>query len=129
MEQDYLLLMVLGVLVFGMAIVVALNVFLNGSVNQSRDALITDLRLIASLAHMYYLRPTLTGKNKNFIGWKVPSNLIHTKNITSVKVGSVTQDSITLVGYGSETGKDGASKVRVTMVIGPKDITSTTINN
>ncbi|AFN73842.1 hypothetical protein MROS_0599 [Melioribacter roseus P3M-2] len=128
MGQQQLLLIVLGVIIVGIAVVVGINVFTASSTQANRDAVIADLTNLASLAQQYYRKPTALGGGGNtFTGWTIPAQLDTTGNGTYT--ATVAAQSVTLVGTGTETGNDGTNKVKVTMVVGPNDITSTTINN
>jgi Tfp pilus assembly protein PilE len=128
MGQQQLLLIVLGVIIVGIAVVVGINVFTASSSQANRDAVISDLTNLASLAQQYYRKPTALGGGGNtFTGWTVPASLDTTGN--GVYTATVTAQSVTLVGTGNEKGNNGTGKVQVTMVVGPDKITSTTINN
>src|SRR3989339_505095 len=101
MGQQQLLLIVLGVIIVGIAVVVGINVFTASSSQANRDATISDLTNLASL--------DTTGNG--------------TYSVT------VAAQTVTIVGTGNEKGNNGTSAVQVTMVVGPDRITSTTINN
>ena len=128
MGQQQLLLIVLGVIIVGIAVVVGINVFTASSTSSNRDAVISDLTNLASMAQTYYRKPTaLAGGNNTFTGWTVPTQLATTGNGTYS--ATVAAQSVTLVGTGNQTGNDGSTSVKVTMVVGPNVITSTTVNN
>ncbi len=127
MGQQQLLLIVLGVIIVGIAVVVGINVFTASSTQANRDAVIADLTNLASLAQQYYRKPTaLGGGGNSFTGWTIPTQLDTTGNGTYTV--TVAAQSVTLVGVGNETGNDGENPVRVTMEVGPTSI-STEINN
>lgn len=129
MGQQQLLLIVLGVIIVGIAVVVGINVFTASSTQANRDAIIADLTNLASLAQQYYRKPTALGGGGNtFTDWKIPAQLDTTGNGVYT-APTVEAQSVTLVGTGNETGNDGSTPVRVSMVVSPNDITSTTINN
>jgi len=136
MGQQQLLLIVLGVIIVGIAVVVGISVFTASSTNANRDAVIADLTTLASMAQQYYRKPIAMGGGSNSFdastgsggtAWDVPDQLDTTAN--GVYTATVSANSVTLVGVGNETGNDGSNPVRVTMVVGPNSITSTTINN
>lgn len=129
MGQQQLLLIVLGIIIVGIAVVVGINVFTASSSQTNRDAVISDMTNLASMAQQYYRKPSSLGGGGNaFTGWTVPAALDTTGNGTyTVTVNSASQ--ITLVGVGNENGNDGATAVKATMIVGPNSITSTTINN
>ena len=128
MGQQQLLLIVLGVIIVGIAVVVGINVFTASSTSSNRDAVISDLTNLASMAQTFYRKPTaLGGGNNTFTGWDVPAQLDTTGNGTYS--ASVAAQAVTLTGLGNQTGNDGSAKVKVTMIVGPNTITSTTVNN
>jgi Tfp pilus assembly protein PilE len=137
MGQQQLLLIVLGVIIVGIAVVVGINVFTASSANANRDAVISDLTTLAAMAQQYYRKPIAMGGGGNSFdastgsggtAWDVPASLDTTANgvYTASSVGA---NSVTLVGVGNEVGNDGSAGVKVTMVVGKNSISSTTINN
>ena len=128
MGQQQLLLIVLGVIIVGIAVVVGINVFTASSSQANRDAVIADLTNLASMSQQYYRKPAALGGGGNtFTGWTVPASIDTTGN--GVYTATVTAQSVTLVGTGNEKGNNGTGKVAVSMVVGPDKITSTTITN
>ena len=128
MGQQQLLLIVLGVIIVGIAVVVGINVFTASSSQANRDAVISDLTNLASLGQQYYRKPTALGGGGNtFTGWTVPATLDTTGN--GVYTATVAAQTVTIVGAGNEKGNNGTGNVQVTMVVGPDQITSTTIDN
>ena len=128
MGQQQLLLIVLGVIIVGIAIVVGINLFTANSSQTNRNGVIADLTNLASFAQQWYRKPTTVGGGGNtFTGWIVPAAIDTTSN--GIYTAVVAAQSITLTGIGTEKGNNGTSAVKVTMVVGPSSITSTTINN
>ncbi|MCZ7602187.1 MAG: hypothetical protein M5R37_04935 [Melioribacteraceae bacterium] len=128
MGQQQLLLIVLGVIIVGIAVVVGINVFTASSSAANRDAVISDMTNLAAMAQQFYRKPTALGGGGNtFTGWTIPTNLASTAN--GSYAATVAAQSVTLNGTGNELGNDGSDSVRVTMVVGPNAITSTTITN
>ncbi len=128
MGQQQLLLIVLGVVIVGIAVIVGINIFVVSSSQANRDAAISDLTNLASSAQQFYRKPTASGGGgKTFTGWVIPSNADTTANGTYAAV--VAAQTVTLIATGIEKGNNGTSGVKVTMVVGPERILSTTINN
>ncbi|MFA7418102.1 MAG: hypothetical protein WCZ90_00350 [Melioribacteraceae bacterium] len=134
MGQQQLLLIVLGVIIVGIAVVVGINVFTASSSQANRDAVISDLTNLASLAQQFYRKPTALGGGGNTFdpggtldAWEIPGSIDTTGNGTYT--ATVTATKVTLVGTGNEKGNDGTAKVKVTMEVGADRITSTTIDN
>lgn len=136
MGQQQLLLIVLGVIIVGIAVVVGINVFTASSANANRDAVISDLTTLAAMAQQHYRKPVAMGGGGNafntskgaLASWDVPKSLDTTANGIYTR-SSVTADEVTLVGEGTEVGNDGSAVVKVTMVVGKNAIKTTTINN
>jgi len=129
MGQQQLLLIVLGVIIVGIAVVVGINVFTASSAQANRDGVVSDLTNLASLAQTYNRKPaSLGGGGNSFVGWTIPTALDSTGNGTYAASGH-TADAVTIVGTGTEIGKNGTSVLVVTMVVGKNGITSTTMTN
>ena len=130
MGQQQLLLIILGVIIIGIAVVVGINYFTSSSGKANREAIIADLTDIAIMAQKYYREPIkLGGGGNTFTGWTVPANLALTSNMSAAVTSTVAAQSVILVGVGTEKGNDGTSVVKVTILVGSNAITSTTINN
>ena len=127
MGQQQLLLIVIGVIIVGIAIVVGINLASTSAQSANRDAVIADLNNIGAFAQQYYRKPqALGGGSNSFTGWTIPPNLVTTGNGTyAATVGATV---VTIVGTGTETGNDKTNKVKVTAVVTPDNI-SVTINN
>ncbi len=61
MGQQQLLLIVLGTIIVGVAVVVGINMFTTGAVNAERDALLQDVNNVASSAASYWRKPAALG--------------------------------------------------------------------
>ncbi len=126
MGQQQLLLIVLGVIIVGIAVVVGINVFTASSAQANSDAVISDMTNLASMAQQYYRKPAALGGGGNtFTGWTIPGNLSTTAN--GSYSATVAAQQVTLTGQGTELNSSGDS-ISVTMVVGPNNITSTTTN-
>lgn len=130
MGQQQLLFIVLGLVIIGIAVIVGINYFTSTSGKENREAIIADLKDIAIMAQKYYREPiTLNGGGRAFTGWTVPANLSLTANMSATVTYTIAAQSVILVGVGKEKGNDGTTVVKVTMLVGPTEIISTTINN
>ncbi len=127
MGQQQLLLIVLGVIVVGIAVVVGINLFNANATTANRDGVISDLNNLGAMAQQYYRKPTSMGGGGNkFTGWSIPTGLDSTANGTYS--ATVSAQSVTLVGTGNEKGNDGTNKVKATATVSPNSI-SVTVNN
>ena len=69
MGQQQLLLIVLGTIIVGVAVVVGINMFTIGAINSERDALILDINTVAASAASYWRKPAaLGGGARSFVG-------------------------------------------------------------
>ncbi len=76
MGQQQLLLIVLGVIVVGIAVVVGINLFNANAVASNRDAVISDLNNLGAMAQQYYKKPaSMAGGGNTFTGWTIPTQL------------------------------------------------------
>ncbi|HTY10607.1 MAG TPA: hypothetical protein VMF88_06010 [Bacteroidota bacterium] len=69
MGQQQLLLIILGLIIVGVAVVVGIGMFQDNAVDHNRALVIADLKTLASKAQHYYSRPqTMGGGNNSFVG-------------------------------------------------------------
>ncbi len=135
MGQQQLLLIVLGVIIVGIAVVVGINVFTASSVQANRDAVISDCTTLGSMAQQYYRKPVALGGGGNAFNtsggaasnWALPATLDTTGNGT-YSINITAANSLTITGVGTETGDNGTAPVNVSVVVSPTNMT-TTINN
>lgn len=121
MGQQQLLLIVLGVIVVGIAVVVGINLFNANAVSSNRDGVVSDLNNLGAMGQQYYKKPTSMGGGGNtFTGWTLPSELDTTANGNYGL--TVNAQSLTIQGYGTENGTNG-SKIQHTATVSPTSIT------
>lgn len=112
MGQQQLLLIVLGVIIVGLAITVGINLFSSNAQSSNRDAVISDLSNLGSLARKYYISTiSLAGGSQSFTGWSIPDNLSSSGN-GNFSV-DVSDQQVIITGLGVQTGKDGINPVKV----------------
>ena len=120
MGQQQLLLIVLGVIVVGIAVVVGINLFTANAVASNRDGVVADLTNLGAMAQQYYRKPAaMGGGGYTFTNWSIVGTKLDTTP-NGVYVPTVTAQSVTIVGTGNE--KNGATAIKHTATI-----TSTTI--
>jgi len=121
MGQQQLLLIVLGVIVVGIAVVVGINLFNANAVSSNRDGVVSDLNNLGAMGQQYYKKPTSMGGGGNtFTGWTLPAELDTTANGNYVL--TVAAQSLTIQGYGTELATNG-SKINHTATVSPSSIT------
>ena len=128
MGQQQLLLIVLGVIVVGIAVVVGINLFNANATASNRDAVVSDLNNLGAMAQQYYKKPASMGGGANtFTSWSIPTGLDTTANGTySIKTPGA--QSIVIEGVGTEKGNNKTSGVKATATVTPTAI-SVAINN
>jgi hypothetical protein len=120
MGQQQLLLIVLGVIVVGIAVVVGINLFNANAVSSNRDGVVSDLNNLGAMAQQYYKKPTSMGGGSNtFTGWTIPAELDTTAN--GFYVATINAQSVSIVGTGNENN-DAGSKIKHTATISPTSI-------
>jgi hypothetical protein len=121
MGQQQLLLIVLGVIVVGIAVVVGINLFNANAVSSNRDGIVSDLNNLGAMAQQYYKKPTSMGGGGNtFTSWEIATELDTTAN--GNYVATVNAQSVTIQGYGTEDADNG-NKINHTATVSPSAIT------
>ena len=81
MGQQQLLLIVLGVIVVGIAVVVGINLFNASAEEANKDGIVSDCTNLGAMAQQYYKKPQSMGGGANtFTGWLIPDGLLVTAN-------------------------------------------------
>ena len=125
MGQQQLLLIVLGVIVVGIAVVVGINLFNANAVSSNRDGVVSDLNNLGAMAQQFYKKPTSMGGGGNaFTGngnaFALPAELDTTAN--GSYAATIAAQSVTIVGTGTENAANGSRLVH-TATVGPTAIT------
>ncbi|MCX8106506.1 MAG: hypothetical protein N3D80_11620 [Ignavibacterium album] len=117
MGQQQLLLIVLGVIIVGIAVVAGILIFKQQSIDNKRDIVTNEAHNIATLAIQYYKKAKLLGGGQyNYAGWDVPNDMKVTHN-GSYTATVTPPDRVEIIGVGNElvSGNDSI-KVKVTIV-------------
>ncbi len=116
MGQQQLLLIVLGVIIVGIAIVVGFNSFQSSATSTNRDAVIKDLLTLCAKGQEYYKKPaSLVGGNNSYTGFTMPIGTSTTANGTAST--TVTAQTLVFVETGLEIGNDGTTNVKATATV------------
>jgi hypothetical protein len=116
MGQTQLLLVILGVLLVGVAIYVGVSMFEANTVENTRNAIISDLNAFASRAHAYYWKPTTQGGgNKSFAAVTMGMIYPMAENVNArYYIESATDDQCIIDGVGKVVSGNGDSiRVRI----------------
>lgn len=142
MGQQQLLLIVVGVVIVGIAVVVGIQMFGQQSASSNLDAVISDLQNIGAKAHQYYTKPTgMGGGGRDFTTDLNASDqttlAVLTMKATSsgyendnglYTITNVTQDVLTLQGVGVEDGDGDGTNCTVTLVVDGTDASSDSLS-
>ncbi|OGU73256.1 MAG: hypothetical protein A2V93_03040 [Ignavibacteria bacterium RBG_16_34_14] len=132
MGQQQLLLIVLGVIVVGIAVVVGINLFNANAVSSNRDGVVSDLNNLGAMAQQHYKKPGSMGGGSNTFntggpignGWEIPSQLDTTAN--GNYSAALTAQSVTITGTGTEKN-DAGQNIQHQAVVSPTSITVTQV--
>jgi hypothetical protein len=134
MGQQQLLLIILGVIVVGIAVVVGITMFQDNAISANRDAVTNDLVNLGARAQQFYRRPTSLGGGQNsfnLLGTDM-SKLVNGATATSwinpngtYTISSGGDQEITLRGQGTE--KVAGNAVEVTCRVLPDSIQTTVV--
>jgi len=145
MGQQQLLLIVLGVIIVGIAIVVGITMFKSNAVSANRDQVINDLQNLAARAQQYYIKPTsMAGGGRDFKGFALtaldtgnangsysstatqPSGALYVAGSTTAITSSASK--IYLVGCGKQNGNDGLNPVKAYVTVTPDSANAQVLN-
>ena len=122
MGQQQLLLIVLGVIIVGVAVVVGIQMFGTGAAQANFDAVMADLNKIGSDAQGWYRKPaSLGGGNRDFTTLTTLAQIgarDTTENGTYTLAG-VDATTIDVTGVGNEDGDGDGTNVTITLRITP----------
>jgi len=132
MGQQQILLIVLGVIVVGIAIVIGIGNFHSKAVQANRDAVIIDLNYLASDAQAYYKKTiTYSGEEQGFMDFDLPEQL-KTNNNGTYSVISTQLQKVIIEGIGvekeSNLGCSQSNNIRYRIVVDPSKSTLQKIN-
>ena len=133
MGQQQLLLIILGVIVVGIAVVVGITMFQDNAISANRDAVTNDLVNLGARAQQYYRRPTSLGGGSNSFTGLTMDKLAGPVGGTSWSNANGTYaiqsnggTSIVLDGKGTE--KSNGQVVEVTCTVNSDSLTTTVVH-
>lgn len=98
MGQQQLLLIVLGVIIVGIAIVVGINLFNANAEESAKDTVVSGATNIAAMAQQYYKKPkSMGGGGNSFAGFSIPSNLATDSAAAVNYTSALTGDSVVTI--------------------------------
>lgn len=107
--RSHPLFLIFGFALFGVAMAVVVWIFMSNNMTAHRDALVTELTLVAGDASSYRLRSRPNGGGGSFTGYRIPNQLRSTRHAEIVATDSAGV-SLTIVatstgGMGTVTAK------------------------
>jgi hypothetical protein len=112
MGQQQLLLIVLGVIIVGIAVVVGINLFNANAEESTKDGIVSDCTNLGAMAQQHYKKPgsmggganTFDGTGPNGVAWSIPVSLQATANGTytadvQAQEVTITGTPLTTTGY------------------------------
>ena len=132
MGQQQILLIVLGSIIVGIAIVIGIDNFQSKAVQANRDAVIIDLNYLASDALAYFKKTsTYGGGEQSFNGYDLPFQLKTNDNGT-YSVLSTQPQKVIVEGIGVEKegnlGCSGSNNIKYRIIVEPEKTTLQKIN-
>jgi hypothetical protein len=139
MGQQQLLLIILGVIVVGIAVVVGITMFQDNAISANRDAVTNDLVNLAARAQQFYRRPISLGGGQNsfddlgtdmskLVNGASGATWTNPNGTYTLESASGSGDAASAVISGEGTEQVGGSPVKVTCTITPDSI-KTVVNN
>ena len=120
MGQQQHLLIVLGVIIVGIAIVVGINLFNANAVSSNRDAVISDLNNLAAMAHQYYMKPgTMGGGGNSYLNFAMPTGLSSNANGTYSILTAGSSTGIVFQGVGTQLVGTNKVTAKINVVVPP----------
>jgi hypothetical protein len=135
MGQQQLLLIILGVIVVGIAVVVGITMFQDNAISANRDAVTNDLVNLGARAQQFYRRPTSLGGGQNsfttlgtdmskLVNGATAAEWVNPNGTYTISSGG--DQEITLTGQGTE--KVAGNPVEVTCRVTPDSLQTTVVN-
>ena len=125
MGQQQLLLIVLGVIIVGVAIVVGINMFSKGAVNAESDRLVQEVNAVGSQAAAFWRKPVqMGGGGRVFTGVTLDKlGVSDTTENTTMAISGVAADQFTITAKGLSEGVIVAATITSDGVSGSPTIT------
>ena len=128
MGQQQLLLIVVGIIIVGIAVIIGINIYHANSIETNRNNVTNELVNLAADAQKYFRKPREYGGGSNsFIGWSVPRQLANTSSGSFEIDGEILDDEINIFGTGTEVITDNDT-VKVDIKVLPNNYNVTIIN-
>ena len=120
MGQQQLLLITLGVIIVGIAIVSGLILFEYSSNENKKNQIKNEGATLATMAQKYYRLPiTMGGGGRSFVGWTIPA-LLDTTDSGIYTISSISMNDLVITGL-DRMMQLGQDTIRVTVSVTESD--------
>jgi len=120
MGQQQLLLITLGVIIVGIAVVTGLILFEYSSNENKKNQIKSEGANLATMAQKYYRLPiTMGGGGRSFVGWTIPA-LLDTTDSGVYSISSVLTNNLVITGL-DRMMQLGQDTIRVTVQVTESD--------
>jgi hypothetical protein len=98
MGQQQLLLVILAIIVIGISVAIANQLFNTSAEDSNKDSIISELTNLATISLQYYNKPvTMTGGGRSFTKWQIPSQL-DTSTSGAYTISQASNNQLMLIG-------------------------------
>ncbi len=131
MGTQQLMLIVLGVIIVGIAIVVGIQMFGQSAVEANKNAILQDALNVAAKAQQWYRKPTvLGGGGRSFSGFDLSDiSMDSTTENGTIRISNVTSNSFRITVVGKEDGDGDGTPVTVQLTVYPDSTSNPTISD
>ena len=129
MGQQQLLLITVGVIAVGIAVMIGISLFAASATETNREQLVSALTSLGSFAQEYYIKPgTFGGGNRKFKGWKIPKAYGKFEGGKFKVKFNKKKDELTITATGNEKGRNNKNKVEVEATVEPTSMKIMVLN-
>ncbi len=120
MGQQQLLLIVLGMMVVGTAVIIGINMYSAAETEANREQLVSALISLGVMAQEYYNTPFMFGGgNRDFKKWDIPKSYKKFEGGKFKVEFNKKEQEVTITATGTKKGKDNEKKVEVEAKVKP----------
>jgi len=98
MGQQQLLLIILALIVIGVSLAIANQLFNTNAEDSNKDSIVSELTNLGTIALQYYAKPVTTaGGGRSFTNWQIPSKL-DTSTSGTYTISQANNNQLILIG-------------------------------
>jgi len=129
MGQQQLLLITLGVIVVGIAVVVGINLFSASATEANREELVSALTSLGTMAQEFYQKPAMFGGgSRKFKNWKIPKAYKKFEGGKFKVKFNKKEQEVTITATGTAKGRNNKEKVQIEAQVKPRFIKIKVLN-